>query len=267
MNVKAIMAIATILAVLGAGYAVARPANAGFLNGMMGGFGNMMGNSGMMGNYGNGKIGYGGMMGSGMMDNGNGMMGGGIMGNGDARGMMDGNGSGYCGSYGADGYKGNATPITIDKARESVEEYLNSTGNVDLQLTEVMEFSNHFYAEVKEKSTGVHAFELLVNKYTGAVAPEMGPNMMWNTKYGPMSAGTQAGASITKEQALKNAQEYLDLNLPGTSVADAEAFYGYYTIHVLRDGKISGMLSVNSYTGAVWYHSWHGEFIKILDVE
>ncbi|VVB95805.1 Uncharacterised protein [uncultured archaeon] len=257
MNVKTIVAIAAILAVLGAGYAVARPTNAGFLNGMMGGFGSMMGNSGMMGNYGNGKIGY------------EGMMGGGMMGNGNAGGMMDGNGAGYCGGYGADAaaYKGNATPITIEKARESVEKYLNSTGNADLQLTEVMEFSNHFYAEVKEKSTGVHSFELLVNKYTGAVAPEMGPNMMWNTKYGPMSTGTQAGASITKEQALKNAQEYLDLKLPGTSAADAEAFYGYYTIHVLQDGKISGMLSVNSYTGAVWYHSWHGEFIKILDVE
>ncbi|NJD75584.1 MAG: hypothetical protein FIB08_00620 [Candidatus Methanoperedens sp.] len=246
MNLKIIVAIAAVLAVLGAGYAVAVPANAGFLNGMMGGFSNMMGNGGMMGNYGTGN-GYGSMMG-----NGNSMMG----------------GSGGCGGYGADaaGYDGNATPVTIEKAKESVEKYLNSTGNADLELTEVMEFSNHFYAEVKEKSTGVHAFELLVNKYTGAIAPEMGPNMMWNTKYGPMSSGTEAAASVTKEQALKNAQVYLDKELPGTNAEDAEAFYGYYTIHVLRDGKVSGMLSVSGYTGAVWYHGWHGEFIKILDV-
>ncbi len=26
-------------------------------------------------------------------------------------------------------------------------------------------------------------------------------------------------------------------------------------------GAISGMLSVNGYTGQVWYHAWHGGFI------
>lgn len=27
------------------------------------------------------------------------------------------------------------------------------------------------------------------------------------------------------------------------------------------DRKITGMLSVNGYTGQVWYHTWHGTFI------
>jgi len=30
---------------------------------------------------------------------------------------------------------------------------------------------------------------------------------------------------------------------------------------VLQSGKISGMLSVNAGTGAVWYHTWHGTYI------
>jgi hypothetical protein len=74
--------------------------------------------------------------------------------------------------------------------------------------------------------------------------------------------------SVTPAQARQNAQQYLDAYLPGTKVAeDADAFYGYYTIHVLRDGKEIGMLSVNGYTGAVWYHTWHGTFVqtKALD--
>jgi hypothetical protein len=29
----------------------------------------------------------------------------------------------------------------------------------------------------------------------------------------------------------------------------------------MRDGKISGMLSVNASTGQVWYHTWHGTYI------
>ncbi len=238
MNTKTIVAIMAIFVVLlGAGYAVARPANYGFWSNMMGGY--------APGNAGNG---YGNGMGSGMM--------------------------GGCGNMMGYGYPGNdtganASPITIDQAKDSVEQYLSSTGNNDLKLTEVMEFSNNFYAEVAEKSTGIHAFELIVDKYTGRITPEMGPNMMWNTKYGHMKwVDTSKAPSVTKEQALKDAQEYLDKALPGTKVSDeADAFYGYYTIHVMKDNTVYGMLSVNSYTGAVWYHNWHGEFIKLLEVE
>ncbi len=256
MNKKMIAALAAVLLMLGAGYAVARPESTGFWSSMMGG--GMMGNygngivhsfSGMMGNYGNGIVhGFNGMMGN----YGNGMMG-------NAGGMM-----GNAGYYGGSG--SNATPISIENAKESVEKYLNSTGNNDLGLTEIMEFDNHFYAEVKEKSTGIHAFELLVNRYNGAVGPEMGPNMMWNTKYGHMNRGGQAEQNVTGEQALEYAQKYLDKALPGTRADEPEAFYGYYTLHVLKDGRILGMLSVNSNTGAVWYHTWHGKFERMLEV-
>ncbi len=285
MNMKTIVAIAVILTILGAGYVMARPGNSGSWGGMMGGgsYGN-----GMMGGYSNGITGgfsgmmsqYAGMMSSfgngiwnSMMGGYRGMMGyGGMMGgNGPENGMMGyGNGIGYCGAgvgYTGSGYGANATPITIDKAKESVEQYLTSTGNADLKLSEVIEFDNNFYAGVKEQSTGTHAFELLVNKYTGAVFPEMGPNMMWNTKYGHMNWNTPAQTNISEEQALKNAQDYLDKALPGTKTGSIDAFYGYYTIEVLKDGNIYGMLSVNSYTGAVWYHNWHGAFVKILEVE
>ncbi|VVB85864.1 Uncharacterised protein [uncultured archaeon] len=252
MNTKTIAAIAALLVVLAAGYAFARPANGGFWNGMMG--------------YGSGNgPGYG-MMGSGGMMGGNGTRNGpgyGITGSG---GMMGGAGNGYCGAN-AGGYGVNATPITIEKAKGSVDQYLASTGNADLNLTEVIEFENNFYAGIKEKSTGKHAFELLVNKYTGAVMPEPGPNMMWNTKYGHMTWNTTSQTAITEKQALEYARAYLDSALPGTKTGDADAYYGYYTIEVTNNNRISGMLSVNSYTGAVWYHSWHGDFVKILEVE
>lgn len=236
MNKKTILIVAAIIIVLGAGYAVARPESGDSWGGMMGGLGSGLWKS-MMG-YGNG-------------------------------GMMGGNGNGYCGAgagYNGNGYGVNATSITIEKAKESVEQYLTSTGNSDLRLSEVIEFDNNFYAGVKEQSTGTYAFELLVNKYTGVVFPEMGPNMMWNTKYGHMNWNTPAQTNISEEQALKNAQNYLDKEMPGTKVVNADTFYGYYTIEVQKDGKIYGMLSVNSNTGAVWYHNWHGAFEKILEV-
>ena len=38
--------------------------------------------------------------------------------------------------------------------------------------------------------------ELLVGKNTGAVYPEPGPNMMWNTKYGMMTGGSGGGGPM-----------------------------------------------------------------------
>ena len=80
-----------------------------------------------------------------------------------------------------------------------------------------------------------------------------------------MSIG-ETSVNVTEEQALKIAQDYLDGVIPGTKVNEADTFYGYYTMEVKRDNNIFGMLSVNSNTGTVWYHTWHGTFEKLLEV-
>ncbi len=182
--------------------------------------------------------------------------------------------------------------LTIDQAAEAVQKYLKDFWGPDLKLAEVMEFDNQFYAEVEEKSTDIHAFELLVNRWTGAITPEPGPNMMWNTKYGHMGAGMMGGGmmggpgwgwggrrgyrgwsdankemTVTPQKARQYAQDFLDTRLPGTKVEEGvDTFYGYYTIHVMKDGKVYGMLGVNGYTGWVWYHEWHGKFIQMKEM-
>lgn len=203
--------------------------------------------SGMMGGYGGGMMGgYGGMMGSGMM------------------GSLD-----YIPT-------GNATPLTIDQAAEQARKYVAAWGYDSLSISEIMEFSNHFYIEVGEKAGQYKAFELLMNKYTGAVSPEPGPDMMWNVKYGMMGSGMMGGYSpsaqaftpmtITDVKARELAQVYLDSQASGLTVeTGADMFYGYYTIHVLKDGKVVGMLGVSGYTGQIWYHSWHATFIGIKE--
>src|SRR4030067_148148 len=148
--------------------------------------------------------GPGGGMGPGMM--GRGGMGPGMMGGG-------------WGSYNTDP---NAKPITIDQAADAVRGYLNAYRGT-LVLAEVMDFAWNYYAEVEEKDTGIHAVELLIDKYTGRVSPEMGPNLMWNTKYSPMGGmmGNYGGGSptaeipVSAEQAKTLAQSFLDTNLPG----------------------------------------------------
>jgi len=199
---------------------------------------------------------------------------GGMMGGYGYGGMMGGFGPGWVmgGWYGQNSPNQGA-PISMDAAVQNVQAYVDHTGNKDLAIDELMEFQNNFYAIVKEQSTGLGAFELLVNKHTGYVFPEYGPNMMWNTKYGMMggwltaSGDTSNGTmTITAEQARAAADQWLGQYRPGSTTETPDQFYGYYTIHILKDSKITGMLSVNGYTGQVWYHTWHGDFIQMKEL-
>lgn len=243
--------------------------------------------------YGYGMMGTGGMMGGGMMGYGYGQAytdtlpyGYGMLG------MM---GGGMMGGLGASGLYGGAEPLSLDEAEGAVEDHLAALGNDDLALREVMIFDNHAYAEVVEKSTGVGAFEVLVDPVSLAVYPEPGPNMMWNLKYGhmgglgvtgnlgwPRRGGMMMGPGrmmrgltvpdassempVSPQEAVEAAQAYLERYLPGSEVGDeVDTFYGYYTLHIERDGGTTGMLSVNGYTRQVFPHTWHGEFVEMSE--
>lgn len=242
-----------------------------------------------------GMMGQGGMMGYNIPDDclqsgwyGMGMTGGmmGYMGMGPMmRGMMMGGWDQY-GQFGpGSGMMGAWTPpeelrpsgntLTLDEAVAIASAYI-AQWNTDqpLEVGEVMQFSNHFYGEAVETDTGRGAFEFLIDPQTGIVVGEPGPNMMWNLRYGMnmmMGMGLWQSPTVedrempvTAEQAQEYAQAYLDGVLPGTQVDDeADVFYGYYTLHILRDGQIVGMLSVNGYSGQVWLHHWHGDFIEM----
>jgi hypothetical protein len=69
---------------------------------------------------------------------------------------------------------------------------------------------------------------------------------------------------VTPSQAVETAQRYLDTYLPGAQAdTDADPFYGYYTLHIVRAGETVGMLSVNGLTGQVFVHSWHGQLLEM----
>jgi hypothetical protein len=80
-------------------------------------------------------------------------------------------------------------------------------------------------------------------------------------------AGTPTATTPTNVTQAKNAaQQFLNVYYPGTTVGNATTFYGYYIIEVLNAGNQYGMLSVNGYTGQVWYHNWHGTFIQQIEL-
>lgn len=164
-------------------------------------------------------------------------------------------------------------PLTLDTAITVANAYLASWGyNSTLKLGEVMQFTQNFYAQAVEISTGRGAFEFLIDPTNGTVWPEPGPNMMWNLHYGMMhdhmdfssnNANYGQTMPVSSDQAHQLAQAFLDTTSPGTKISeDATVFYGYYTMDFSRDGNEVGMLSVNGYTGQVWLHTWHGGFVK-----
>lgn len=199
-----------------------------------------------------------------------GMMGG--RGNGNGTGRIMGPG-GTTGGWVAT--SGQVQPLhSLDEAQQAFQRYIEATGNSNLVLDEVMQFQANYYGMVKDTSTGEGAFELLANPQTGAVFPEMGPNMMWNTQYGHMAGFGMMGGlvqrpslppSVSADQAQEIAQQWLDQNQPGSATETADTFPGYYTLHITRDDLVTGMLSVNAYTGQVWYHTWHGAFVASTD--
>ena len=239
----------------------------------------------MMGD-GNGQFGPG-MMGGDQF--GYGMMGSGMMGGQFGYDMM---GSGMMGSFGSS--LTDVDPLSIEEAETAVTSYLSTLNQDNLALGEIMIFDNHAYAQIIDENTESGAFEVLVDPVSGTVYPEPGPNMMWNTEYG-MAMGSMMGGGnfgmmgrgmmgsdqfgsmmgrfgytpdetidVTADEAVNLAQEYLDAYLPGkTADETADQFPGYYTLHVLEDGETIGMLSVNAYTGQVFLHHWHGQFIEM----
>ena len=135
---------------------------------------------------------------------------------------------GWNGGYGYNtalpAYTGGQLNITI--AKTIAQKYVTSISNPDLTVKQIEEYTNNFYVQINEKSTGKGAFELLVDKTSGSIFPEMGPNMMWNTKYGMMRAGILGGIygtptttmTITATQATTNAQQYLTTYIPGSRI-------------------------------------------------
>lgn len=103
---------------------------------------------------------------------------------------------------------------------------------------------------------GQSSFGGMMGNSQGMMGGMMGVMMggRWNQPTGAMT--------VTVAQARTTAQQWLDVNQPGAKLADDEMqFPGYYTMDFLKDGETAGMLSVNGYTGQVWYHTWHGNFI------
>ncbi len=89
-------------------------------------------------------------------------------------------------------------------------------------VAELHEFANGYEAELKEVKTGAKAYEVMVYKNGGQIKAEMAPNIIWNTKYGPINWGNSGACTVSEEQATKSAQEFVTKRGQGYSIEKPE---------------------------------------------
>src|SRR5215813_12161139 len=105
-------------------------------------------------------------------------MGGGGMGNGMGAIML---------VSGGTPYRHDGATIKMEDAITIATGLLNAIGDSSLALDEVEEWEFNYYIVVKQAAPSKYkAFQLIMDKWTGAVMPEPGPGMIWNQKYGGM---------------------------------------------------------------------------------
>lgn len=188
--------------------------------------------------------------------------------------------------------------IKLEDLKNNVDDYIMRFDE-NLVISDIFVFEDSdYYFSIMEEDTGLGAMELLINPYTGDIYPEFGPNMMWNLKYDMHGSNSRYGMggrnhmmgrggmmgrssynsnyyidsenfegnSISIEDARKLAKDYVESQASeGYTISEGgHEFYGYYTFHIEKENETIGMLSVNGFSGDVWYHDWHGtvkEFI------
>ena len=171
-------------------------------------------------------------------------------------------------------FSGGSGDIGLDRAVKIAQDVAESYPSGGLTADEVIEFSGNYYASIREQATRIGAFEILIDRASGNVIREPGPDMMWNTKYSMMGEGMMGAfgvsgsrpMTVSTQHAQDVAQRWLDANQTGTSAKAPDSFYGFYTVDFQRAGRLVGMLSINGYSGQVWYHTWHGTFIQVRDL-
>ena len=208
-------------------------------------------------------------MGTGQM--GGGTMGGGGTGGGTMGGQMGG-GTGY-GMSGAGSMvsrmMGNTishgdlvtlNPITSpEEARAAIQSFIGASSS-SLTISELWEYGTAYMAELSDQ-TGAKAFDVMADKFTGAVGPEMGLSMMMNASYGNgiyKAAKFGKKLTVSEDQAMTIAQNFVNANGLGYTLEAPEDYPGYYKFHTADSSGFGLEIMVNGYNGSIWMNSLLG---------
>jgi hypothetical protein len=145
------------------------------------------------------------------------------------------------------------------EAHAAIQAFIGASSST-LQISELWEYGTAYKAELSD-STGAMAFDMIVDKFTGAVGPEMGLSMMMNASYGNGIYKTPKFAkklTVTAEQATAIAQNFVNNNGLGYTLGTPEVYPGYYKFHATDSHGFGLEIMVNGYNSAIWMNSLLG---------
>ena len=140
-------------------------------------------------------------------------------------------------------WQSGAGPIKSPKsAATSALEAVQAKGWRWLSVDEVHTFPAFYEVEFNDRN-GYKGPEIYVNRSSGAVGPEMGPNMMWDTMYG---MGNSCSSNLSEARARQLAQAHTS-----SSLGDAERHHGYWEFELKRQALVVNQTNVQDCTGQV----------------
>ncbi len=167
---------------------------------------------------------------------------------------------GMMGSTLSEGYVDVLNPINDpNEARAAFEAFLDASSS-SLQISDLWEYGTVYKAEL-EDSNGQKAFDLIADKFTGVVMPEMGMSMMLNASYGKGLYKTSAfrrNVTVSPDQATNYAQNFVNNNGLGYVLGSPETYPGYYKFHTTSGGNPGLDIMVNGYNGKTWMNAMFG---------
>jgi hypothetical protein len=189
-------------------------------------------------------------------------MGGGHMGGGMGYGMGGAGGmaSGMMGNAMSHGYLDILNPLKDEvEATQVIQAFIGSS-NSNLQISELWEYETAYVAELSDIN-GTKAFDLIADKSTGFVMPEMGFSMMMNASYGrSLYRMPRFGRNLnlTPDQATTIAENFITNNGLGYVLGPPETYPGYYKFHTTLGVNFGMDIMVNGYNGGIWMNTLLG---------
>jgi hypothetical protein len=165
--------------------------------------------------------------------------------------------SGMMGNTIAYGYLGVFNPVTTPEEARTVIQGFISLAYSNLAISELWEYGAVYKAELSD-TNGAKAFDLMVDRFTGAVSPEMGMSMMLNASYGRGLYRTSAFGTnliLTQQQAEDIAQQFVVKNALGYTLDPPEVYPGYYKFHTKAGAALGMDIMVNGYNGGIWMNT------------
>ena len=132
--------------------------------------------------------------------------------------------------------QGSGPVYTPQEAAGVALDTVHGRGWTWLTLDEVHIFPAFYEVEFNDRH-GLKGPEIYVSRSSGAVGPEMGPNMMWDSQYG---MGPACSSGLTEDQA-----RALITSPGGLSIGDGEHHHGYWEFELTRGGAAANQINVS----------------------